>query len=1738
VANSFGWNNTDVTANWSCADTTSGPVATGVHTTLTAEGANQSASGTCEDAAGNTASNTQSGINIDKTSPSVSLAADRAPDHNGWYNHSLTVTTSGSDPLSGIASCSAAQSYSGPDSATASVNGSCTDKAGNPGANTLAFQYDATNPTIALASRTAANANGWNNTDVSLSWSCADTTSGVASPSVSDTVSSEGAGQASTGTCTDNAGNAASDTQTNINIDKTAPTVSVTPNRAADYNGWFNHTLAIGTHGTDTLSGIESCSPDQTYDTPDTASAAVSGSCTDKAGNTASDTVSFKFDKTAPSVTLSLARDADHNGWYNKPVGYSAAATDATSGVEGCDPAATYNGPDSASASVTLSCRDNAGNSSSDSKTFKYDATAPTITLASRTAANAHGWNNTDVALSWNCADAMSGPVDATVSQTVSSEGANQSSTGTCADDAGNSATDTRTHINIDKTAPNVTVGPNRSPDHNGWFNHIVTIETHGTDSLSGIDSCSADQTYDSPDNGSASVSGSCTDNAGNSSGGTASFKFDKTAPTVTLSLARDPDHNGWYNHPVGYSATATDGTSGVDGCDAPSTYNGPDSGSASVSLSCTDQAGNTGSDSKTFQYDATAPTLSLALARAADHNGWFNHAVGYGVASSSDATSGIDACDPDATYNGPDSGSATVARSCVDKAGNTASATIGFKYDATAPSLAVALARSADHNGWYNHAVDYGVSAKSDATSGIDGCDANATYSGPDTGSASVSRSCTDVAGNTASNSVSFQYDSTAPAVTLSPDRPADHNGWYNHALTLTADATDATSGKDTCQPALVYIGPDDGSASITRTCTDNAGNTGSDTFKFKYDNTNPLVTVSPDRQADHNGWYSHSLTLTTDATDATSGKDTCASALTYGGPDNGTASVSRTCTDQAGNVGTGTFGFRYDATSPSVAIALARTPDHNGWYNHAVGYGVSSSGDATSGIDSCDANATYSGPDGGSVTVSRSCTDKAGNSASDSKTFQYDATNPTITFVNRTTPNANGWNNTDVTVNWSCADPTSGPLATAVHDTLTAEAANQSSTGTCEDFAGNTASNAQTGINIDKTAPSVTVAPARSPDHNGWFNHAVTIQTQGTDGLSGIASCSADQPYDGPDTGSASISGSCTDKAGNSSGATAAFRFDKTAPSVTLSLARAADHNGWYNAPVGYSAAATDATSGVDACNAPATYSGPDSAAASVTLSCTDKAGNSASDSKSFEYDATAPTIAFTGRTTPNSFGWNNTDVTLNWSCADTSSGSGVLLAATHATLTNEGANQSSTGTCEDYAGNKSSGTQTGINIDKTAPDVTLSPDRAADHNSWYNHSLTLSTHGADGLSGINACSADTTYTGPDTSTGSISGSCSDKAGNSTTKSFAFKYDSTAPSATTTLGRGADQNNWYNHPVGWATTGSDATSGIDASTCSSGTYAGPDTRGAKVTGTCADNAGNVSAPADSALFNYDNTPPTSVATALNRLPDHNGWYNANVGWATSGTDATSGIASCSSGTYSGPDTGSATVSGTCTDAAGNTSASAASAAFKFDKTAPTVTCQTPIPSFLLGQSPASVTATVADATSQPVAANLTGAADTSTITVGGTPRTVSLTGSDIAGNTTTVACGYTVAYRWDGFLQPINDTAHQVGLSTSVFKAGSTVPAKLQLKRADGTVVQAATAPVWLTPIKGGAMTSPVDESLYTDTPTAGSSFVWDGTQYQYNWNTKGFTAGYWYQICAKLDDGQKVCVNIGLK
>jgi hypothetical protein len=196
-----------------------------------------------------------------------------------------------------------------------------------------------------------------------------------------------------------------------------------------------------------------------------------------------------------------------------------------------------------------------------------------------------------------------------------------------------------------------------------------------------------------------------------------------------------------------------------------------------------------------------------------------------------------------------------------------------------------------------------------------------------------------------------------------------------------------------------------------------------------------------------------------------------------------------------------------------------------------------------------------------------------------------------------------------------------------------------------------------------------------------------------------------------------------------------------------------------------------------------------------------------------------------------------------------------------------------------------------------------------------------------------------------------------------------------------------------------------------------------------------------------------------------LDRSPDYNGWYNAPVGWTTTGTDVTSLIASCSTGTYgdtvSEPDGTGLTVSGTCTDNAGNTSSpAAASAAFNYDNTNPTVLVtgvSTAASPYVRG----SVPAAGCDTTDDPLgvqsgvetSASLTmsGPGTTNPNGVGSFTATCS-GGKDNAGNSQAAPVSVTYSVIYDpagisGILQPINSD------NTSVFSRGKSVPVKFRL-------------------------------------------------------------------------------------
>ncbi|MDQ3757056.1 MAG: hypothetical protein M3394_04330 [Actinomycetota bacterium] len=105
AANDAGWNNEDVTVTWACEDAASGAVEPTVSATVSAEGAGQSASATCEDRAGHTATATEGGINVDRTPGTVAIDVDPVGrDEGPTMAVDAPITGTAEDGLSGVGS--------------------------------------------------------------------------------------------------------------------------------------------------------------------------------------------------------------------------------------------------------------------------------------------------------------------------------------------------------------------------------------------------------------------------------------------------------------------------------------------------------------------------------------------------------------------------------------------------------------------------------------------------------------------------------------------------------------------------------------------------------------------------------------------------------------------------------------------------------------------------------------------------------------------------------------------------------------------------------------------------------------------------------------------------------------------------------------------------------------------------------------------------------------------------------------------------------------------------------------------------------------------------------------------------------------------------------------------------------------------------------------------------------------------------------------------------------------------------------------------------------------------------------------------------------------------------------------------------------------------------------------------------------------------------------------------------
>ena len=320
----------------------------------------------------------------------------------------------------------------------------------------------------------------------------------------------------------------------------------------------------------------------------------------------------FGSDATPPVISPNVSGTLGNNGWYVSDVTVSWSVSDDESVIDstsGCETTVI----DADTAGTTLTCEaTSGGGTASESVTIQRDATPPTIAGSAAPAANANGWNNSDVTVAFTCDDAMSGIATCGPDQTLSAEGANQSVTGMATDQAGNSASATVGGINIDKTPPAVSSSLDSAPNGNGWHNSDVTVTFTANDDLSGIDGAASESVVVSTEGANQVVNSSTfSDLAGNvSTSATVSVSIDKTSPTASANVSPAPNANGWHNSDVTVSFSGSDDLSGLAACDSDVVLSGEGAGQSASGV-CTDLAGNVSAPAtaSNINIDKTPPT-------------------------------------------------------------------------------------------------------------------------------------------------------------------------------------------------------------------------------------------------------------------------------------------------------------------------------------------------------------------------------------------------------------------------------------------------------------------------------------------------------------------------------------------------------------------------------------------------------------------------------------------------------------------------------------------------------------------------------------------------------------------------------------------------------------------------------------------------------------------------------------------------------------------------------------------------------------------------------------------------------------------------------------------------------------------------------------------------------------------------------------------------------------------------
>jgi RHS repeat-associated protein len=661
-------------------------------------------------------------------------------------------------------------------------------------------------------------------------------------------------------------------------------------------------------------------------------------SAMDRAGNSMTRSIQFTIDSSAPAIAISGVTEGQMSKTALVP---TIVITDAHPGsstirLDGVDFVSGSQVSAEGIHTLTADSTDLAGNSAGRQVQFTIDMTAPQIALTGVTDGQ---MSRTPVTPVFSVTDTYLQSTTATLDgqsfasgTAVSSEG--QHTLAISASDQATNSTVRQVVFTIDTTPPVLQI----SGVANGEIrNSAVSITFSASDAHLGQVTATVDG---SPISTGTSVSSegdhvlvvTAVDEAGNSSSENRAFTLDFTAPVLSINGIANGDRRNsavtiTYSasdlHPKSVNATLNE-TAFATGTTVST------EGAYTLVVTAEDLAGNTATEQRVFQLDFSAPSIAIT-------------GVSDGQYSRNPLTIEYQVLDPlletiTATLNAESFASGTTVSAeggydlvvqAEDFAGNTANASVHFTIDFTPPSVSIT-------------GVTDGELRNSPATISFEATDANAdtlaavlddvtalTSGGTVSaeGEHEIVVTATDKAGNSATETVGFTVDSTAPAIQIAGVAAGETR---NTAVTITFSATDShfKQVSATVDGSPISSGDtvsNEGNHLLLVTAEDDAGNTASEERSFTLDFTDPVITISGVSNGEK---LNFEVTITFSASDLHFKQVT---ATLNGNPftSGGTVSTANlytlivTAEDLGGNIESEQRIFQLDFSGPTIEIA-----------------------------------------------------------------------------------------------------------------------------------------------------------------------------------------------------------------------------------------------------------------------------------------------------------------------------------------------------------------------------------------------------------------------------------------------------------------------------------------------------------------------------------------------------------------------------------------------------------------------------------------------------------------------------------------------------------------------------------------------------------------------------------------------------------------------------------------------